>query len=87
MTHRVDDASTKRVAFMLRPKDKGDVFTEVVAHKLVGQTTTVRRLDGSVVEAAIEDTRLMDDGHSIVLTVAVPGGIDRAPREGVDTAG
>ncbi len=87
MTHRIDDTSTRNVAFALRPKDKGDVFTDGAAQELVGKTTTVRRLDGSSVESKIEGARLMDDGRCLVLTVAVPGGIDRAPREGVDTAG
>lgn len=72
-------SKTERVTFLL-PPDTGDVFAAGSASGLVGQTTNIKRLDGSeaiseIVEAVVRDGRL-------AVTVEVPGGIDKAPREG-----
>lgn len=85
MTHRIDDGSTKQVAFVIRPPG-GDRFTEQAAASLIGRQTKVRRIDGSVADSTIVDALFGFDDGSVTVTVDVPGGIDRAPQAEEDVA-
>lgn len=77
---RVIETLPQTVFVIAPPRDS--VFTAEAVEGLRGRTTLVQRLDGSEAQAEIVHARLCPDGNAAV-TVAVPGGIDRAPKEEV----